>query len=80
MIGQPAAQGVGSEFFIGRIAVEAVKAGQVNNNDLFVIEMEAADFTLDGGAGEIGGLGSQTGEGVEKGGFTGVWITDRAPG
>ena len=45
-----------------------------------VADLGSADAALDGGAGEIGGLGAQPGQRIEQRGLAGIWITNQREG
>lgn len=69
---------VAGDFFIGGICFERVRAGEIDEFELVAVRGEkGARFSGDGGAGVVADLLVLAGEGVEKGGFSGVGISDQ---
>ena len=57
--------------------VERIDAGQIDERELpAVVETDAAYMAFDGNARVVSDLLAKPGEGVEKGGFAGIWGAD----
>ena len=84
--GHRALQHVARHLLVFRARIQAVYAGQIDQNHFaFLIHLGAADALFHGDAGKIGNLLAQAGEAVKERGFAGIRRTDdrhyvRAPG